>query len=452
MIIDHEKGYNRLTTTPIIDRGASGAWDDYFVYAAVPFEFGGERYIAHAGSRNVGDNPRLQNSIGLAKLVSGSWVKQGKVIDKSAVSPYQGLAPFSVRIEDGVVSLYCSVFSDRNPQYRAAVIRSTDLVNWYGLTYLSGMPSPAAHAPCVIDDPHDEDKLLIFVTRMNGNEMRMFKGWAYKTDDTAWFDLTMMANWQAIYPSVRWNGEAFEIAYARQVQVDPQKYNTFLSITDGTYLTLGVPILPHGASGAFDSNYVTTPSLYGNEFFYSGRNAVNDGYKGIGWAQEQGTGSLLGWDEYSGTVGRSTVPKTGNYGARIVGSGMLEKKGFRDKAYSVWIYDDLDTTASSQNTFRLVPDADAITVAQLTVGFVRSISSSKYVYRLRNGSWVTTAVNRTAGWHQLSFEVGDNVVIKLDGATLATDTAYNTSAAFMVQCVGGATGTAYIDDLIEADL
>lgn len=458
MNVDHEKGYCRLSASPIVAPGASGAWDDHFVYACAVTKVSGVYHLFYGGGRNVGVNPRLEMEVGLATSPDGvTWTKQGRVIPKSTVSPANGFAPFSILEIDGVWHLFGTVLQVAAPIYRCAYFTSTDLLNWSGPTFMSGLTAQS-HAPCVIEDPSDPSKLILYFTKMN--DFLNQRAVANKSNPAAWSGLSQVAGFTAIYPNVRYVDGEFETVFAKPRSENPQKYLPFMTrTTDGlTFKDASGPVIQYGASGSFDQYYVTTPFLFEDMLFWSGRGTSdNDGYRGIGCAKLSAVGGVHGWDWYTGAIGKSSVAHTGTYGALIaysaLGAGTLNANGKgRDKVYTVWMYDDLEGTIGFQNTFRLVPTADAITVPQLTVGAIPSVSGSKYICRVRNGSWVTTGINRSIGWHKLTFEVGDDVVMKIDDVSVATDTAFDTAAPFTVTVQGGTYGTLYADDFSVSDL
>lgn len=131
--------------------------------------------------------------------------------------------------------------------------------------------------------------------------------------------------------------------------------------------------------------------------FWSGRGTANDdGYHGIGQARLSPIGGVQEWGWNTGGVSKSNV--TRSFGAEIVGSGSLNANGKgRDKVYTIWIYDELDYSSGYQDTFRLIPTADPAAIPQLTIGAIPSVSTTKYVCRIRNVIWWTTTITRTSG-------------------------------------------------------
>lgn len=453
-MIDHETGYLRVSANPIVAPGASGAWDDHFVYACAVTKVDGVYNLFYGGGRNVGVNPRLEMEVGLATSCDGvKWTKQGKVIPKSTVAPAAGFAPFSILNIDGVWHLFGAVLQVAFPTYRCAYFTSCDLQNWSGPTFMSGL-TPQSHAPCVIEDPEDCTQLILYFTKMD--DFLNQRAVAKKCDPSAWSCLSQVASFQGIYPNVRYVDGEYETVFTKPMGISPQRYLSFLTRTvDGlTFKDASGPLIQYGVAGAFDQYFVTTPFLFEDMLFWSGRGTIeNDGYRGIGQARLSPIGGVQGWDWYTGGVAKSTVAHSGYYGGRIVGTGTLNANGKgRDKVYTIWIYDDLESGSGAQNTFRLIPIADAATVPQSTLGMIPSVCAGQYVCRLRNGVWWSTVVYRSRGWHKLTFEVGDDVVMKIDDVLIATDVAFNTDAPFNVTVQGGSVGTAYVDDFSVVEL
>jgi hypothetical protein len=261
-MITHEQGYNRVSNSPIVAPGASGQWDDHFIYACAVTRVDGVLHLFYGGARNVGANPRLEMEVGLATSTDGvTWAKQGKVIPKSVVSPANGFAPFSILQIDGVWHLFGTVLQNASPTYRCAYFTSSDLVTWSGPTFMSGLTTQA-HGPCVIEDPEDSDKLILYFTKMN--DFLNQRATAEKSDPSSWSGLTQVSPVAAIYPNVRFKDGKYETAFAKQDSVTPQRFRPYLTRSrDGlTFIEASGPVIQYGGTGTFDQNYVTTPFLF----------------------------------------------------------------------------------------------------------------------------------------------------------------------------------------------
>ncbi len=461
MKIDHEQGYARVSTSPIVPLGAAGEWDDYFVYGvAVIRDDDGLLHLFYSGTRNSGANPRLEGSVGHSTSSDGlTFSKQGKVIDKCDV-PDLGLTPFSILRIDGVYHLFCAIFNNTGTTYNCCVLTSTDLVNWTWVGKMTGL-DPSAHSPCVIEDPADASKLILYYTSMMAVPgARIHRATASKADPLTWSDDMPVTDFPSIYPSVRWTGERFEMFVAKPVESDVSSIEGYtihktasikgLSFPDPNKWT---PIIQRGALSAFDYRYTTTPFVFEDRVFYSGRPLDNLGYRGIGCAKLCPIGGIFGWDWTKAGVGPWSISKTGSFGIRLAAGSKGNPSAFshgvgRDKAYEVWIYDDMTALAGFQNTFRVVDSA----LIGPVLGIWCGSSGAKYVYRLTGGTWASTGISRTLGWHKLTFDVGDDVVMKIDDIAVATDSAFDTAIDFDVGLFGATAGTGYADDFSVNDL
>lgn len=446
MLIDHEDGYDKKSiAAPVIPLGAPGEWDDYFVYGAACINVGGTYYLYYGGGRNQGANPRLEKSVGLATSADGgvSWVKQGKLIDRDDV-PDLGLAPFSILEIDGVYHLFCSIFNNTGTTYKCCVLTSQDLVTWGSFAYLSGLDA-SAHAPYVINDPHDSSKIILFYSSMVST-LHNKRAVADKTDPTSWSGNAPVTSFFSIYPAVRWEGDRFKAFFAKPATHGYRLYAS-ASIDGLSFPDTNLIAVQPGASGSWDESYITASNICDDMLFYSARKAGAAGYEGIGMARIEPVGSVLGWDWVVAGVGPSTVAHSGDFGVRLVAgtkgrpSTYAYGKG-RDKKYEVWIYDDLVTHADFQNTFRLL---DAGSLGPV-LGIWCGSSTANYIYRVKGGGWSNTGIARSAGWHCLTFEVADDVAMKIDGVTVATDTVFDTDAQFTASLQGYDYGTGYADD------
>lgn len=285
---------------------------------------------------------------------------------------------------------------------------------------------------------------------------RIMRAYADKSDPTSWTSDTQVTGYPSIYPSVRWTGDRFEMFVAIPVDLSVSTLQGYTihktASVDGASFpcpSIWSAIIPRGSSTAFDYRYTTTPFAFEDCIFYSGRAADNLGYRGIGCAKLQPIGSPIEWDWTAAGVGPWSIAKSGSFGLRLAagskGRPSVYSHGVgRDKAYEIWIYDDMTSVSNFQNTFRIT---DKISGKDIVLGISTNSSASKYVYRLHgSGAWVATTKSRFLGWHKLSFEVADNVAMKIDGDLVVTDTTFDTAAPFVISVNGYDAGTAYIDD------
>jgi hypothetical protein len=116
-----------------------------------------------------------------------------------------------------------------------------------------------------------------------------------------------------------------------------------------------------------------------------------------------------------------------------------------DGTVEMWFYDDAaDTTVQAMGN---VPSTGA---SWRGIGVATTHSTSKYVYRV-DSTFTTTAVNRTTGWHRLTwvYEPGSSMTMSLDGSEIAR---VPNSPSFSTVELGdwwadGCTGNVYFDDV-----
>lgn len=454
MFIDHELGYDKKSVaSAIVPKGALGHWDDYFVYGVACINVSGVYHLFYSGTRNVGANPRLEGSVGLSTSTDKvTWTKQGMVIDKGDV-PDLGLSPFSILEYGGTYYLFCAIFNDTGTFYNSCVLSSTDLLNWTYLGKLVGLDA-RAHSPYVIEDPADSDKLIIFYTSMMPSPgPRIMRASADKTDPTVWTGNTPVTSFPSIYPAVRWEGDRFRMFFAMPVSHGYRLYAS-ASLDGASFPTTNLIAIQPGTGGAWDESYITTPSICDDMLLYSARKTNGLGYEGIGMARLEPIGGTLGWDWVEGGVGPVVLPDS-TAGMRLVGGSkgtpvaLVHSRG-SNKRYELVIYDEMSTASGFQNTFRVTNAGNMGPV----LGIFRGASASKYIYRLTgSGTWQVSTISRTAGLHTLTFDVRDTgTEMKIDGVTVATDTAFNPAVYFTSGAYGYVGGTGLVKSFSITDL
>lgn len=446
--IDHETGFVKHASNPIIPLGASGQWDDYFVYGVAPYEEAGTIYLFYSGMRNVGANPRLEGSIGLSTSTDGgvTFVKQGKLVDRGDV-PDLGITPFDVKKIGSTYYMFCTIFNSGSTTYKLCYLTSTDLLNWSNYTPITGVDS-SAHGPCVIDDPSDPTKLIMYYTGNMLTTPCIKRVTANKSNPASWSGNTTVFAGTSLYPSVRYTGTHYEMFVA--VLLSGGGYSTYKTVSaDGlSFQPTDLIPVPNGPSGSWDQGYITCPRIIGDKLFYSARKSGGLGYEGIGMASLSNVGGVAEWGFSRGVSQPSAVAKTGSFGLSQVGSAtkpfIATIVGGLDKTYEVWIYDSMTTSAEHQIAFRL---ADDIAEVLPMVGVWTETSTTKYVYRLKGGAFVASGITRTLGWHKLSFDVtAAGVAIKIDDVLVATDTTINPNAIKYAGLFSHKSGTSYFDD------
>lgn len=419
----------------------------------VAIEVGEQIYLLYGGNENVGANPRLEGNIGLAISSDGgkSYVKQGIVINRDEV-PNLGLAPFSILQMGGLYYLFMANFdSDPLSTYQCCYMTSADLVIWGNFTLMTGLES-MAHSPCVIEDPADPSQLIMYYTSMVDSAISVKRCVATKANPSVWTQTGTAITTPAIYPTVRYNGDHYEMIFAKPFDGG---YNVFKTASrDGiTFPDSSTPLLQRGAPGEFDALYVTTPFRMGDLLFYSGRRD-SAGYVGIGQARLSAVGGLSEWGWTVGVAATGSVRvRSGARGLVVTGGAppypaIMAMAHGKDKIYEVWVYDDLATDALYLNTFRIIDGA----AGDSTVGIWTSTSTTHYIYRTLGGSYTASSVARTLGWHRFRFVVAADVKIYVDETLVATDSSFDTNDIETVGILGRGVGVIYADDYSVIDL
>lgn len=446
--ITHEKSYTKDSSNPVIPLGSSGQWDDYSVYGVAPIEVSGTIYAFYSGNRNEGSVPEHEGSVGLATSTDGhTFTKQGMVVDKNNISGIVGLTPFTVIDISGTYYMFVTAYYSSGAAYRVGYLTSSDLSSWSGLTLVTGLDA-ASHAPHVMEDPTDNTKLLIYYTAM-GSTKTIKRATAAKSDPSSWSNNTGVISGSALYPFVKYENSQYKLFYAKP---NSTTFTLMESISnDGlSFSQSSMQVIPNGGSGAWDEGYIATPRVIGDKLFFSGRYLGGDIYKGIGLAVESTTGSLSGWSYSVGTVQvQSTQAHSGTYGGALTGGSTNPEIHVtalgKNKTYEVWIYDDANTGSGRQITFR--PYGGGGTAYSNLIGVDTATSTSKYVYRKKSGSYTATTINRTAGWHKLSYVVSNSdLKAYIDDVLIYTDTGYNVDLLQDMALYGKTSGTYYFDD------
>lgn len=458
MLIDHVYGYKKHSiVSAIIPKGAAGAQDDLYVYGIATIKKDGVFHHFYSGTRQVTPDERDSRLYGQVFLATSSdgktCTKYGIVIPRTVVSPAKGLTPFDVKLIDGTYYMLCSVFGYSGRTYALALLTSSDLVSWSWLGYITGL-DVEAHGGCIVEDPSDPTKVILYYTSMV-TMAHIKRAILDKSAMTVATGNMAVTNYPSIYPSARWEGDRWRMMFAMPVGDQYRSYAT--ASLDGlsfphTNLLVSVP----GPSGAWDSGYNTTPHMFEDKVYYSARFLNGSGYIGIGVCDLEDEGGIIGWDWTQGGVGPVNLPASNGFGMELVGGSKGMPAAFvhtrgSGKRYELTIYDSLNTASGFQNTFRVTNQGNLGPV----IGINRDTSASKYVYRLTGSSpsWVITPISRTAGLHVFTFDVTDaGTDLKIDGVTVATDTAFDPLAYFTAGAFGYVGGTGLVKSFEITDL
>lgn len=445
MLIDHSKGFQKQIS-PIVARGAAGALDDYFVYAAAQGKIEGVDHIWYSGTRLINNDPKISRQCGqimLSTFDGSNHVKQGVVIPRDFMPGIRGLSPFDYAVIDGVHYLFVTVFGHGGEIYNIGYFTSAD-GNFSGASpfqFVTGLSADQTHGASLVANPADASQVFLFYTQMDTAPAFVRRATLSTVDLSAAFDDIQVTDYPSIYPSVRHTGEVFEMIVAKPIGDDASNgyLNYKTASPDGAYFPKSNNIIhQRGGVGAFDEHYTTTPNFDGERLLYSGRASDNLGYRGIGQAQLADIGGVYQWDWTLAGVGYISLPNGNGHGMRLVpgskGSpeAWIHKRGLG--IYEAVIYDDMAQQNALQNTFRIT-DAN---YAGPLLGIWCGASKSRYVFRTSaHSAWQISSIDRSPGLHTLTMEVSEvDVVMKIDGITVATDTAFDTLDYFRCGFMG----------------
>jgi hypothetical protein len=114
---------------------------------------------------------------------------------------------------------------------------------------------------------------------------------------------------------------------------------------------------------------------------------------------------------------------------------------------TVWFYDNASDT--SMKVKARVQNSQTGTNAQ--IGVVTTTSTTKYSYMVNGSTFVASSVNRSTGWHELTYDLssGTNCVLSIDGTQIASTT--NISSFDLIYLGDNAAdskqGAVYFDDV-----
>lgn len=280
-------------------------WDSVTTYSTAivsdinnnPILIDGEYYLFYAGGGGV-SNPKHELEIGFATFTDplGEYTKQGLIISRESVGlsgPGQGLAPFDVKYINGRYYMFVTAIYS-NVDIRIATLESTDLINWNNYKVIFDYYQ-RNHAPFILLDPDDNEKLIMYFSYIpeGGTCYRIGRAKASITDLSFWENdsvnnpVLVIRSEFSVYPCVIYDGENYNLYYARSVGDKFKIYRT-LSTDGANFNNLygNVLILNVEPYPAWDSGYVTVPRIYnfdGNTFLYfSARKYGENYYSGIG--------------------------------------------------------------------------------------------------------------------------------------------------------------------------
>jgi len=473
---DPTYSFTKYSSNPIISPGGTGEWDEKVVYSmALPCNIN-NNLIMLQGSNNdeywlfytgAGDtaSPNHETSIGLAKSTDfRTFVKYSSnpVINRSDVGlggSGQGLAVFDIKhIGTKYYMFLMAMYS--NTDFRIAMMESTDLLTWSNFTVVLDS-NYKDHCPYVIEDPNDSNKLIMYFSYQPSSGdayYRIGRATAYKSAPYTWtYDtvnnpILYIAGKHIIYPFVEYNSGTYNLYFCKYPSSNHFATYKTSNTTDVNFSDSNNLIINYGMSGEWDDGYAGVPRKYTNGIdhwiYYSGRKYGSNLYTGIGlteWLLEYGT--LSEWDVVNGDVSLTTSHShSGEYGIEYVGGTTkpeVQKNCVgNNKVYETWIYDDMTTTGNFQQSVRLYDTAGHDPLVAIDTKY----STTHYVYRKEGGSWTVSSIERSEGWHKISFVVRDlDTLVYIDDILVFTETGLDEDDLDFFRVIGYTNGVGYSD-------
>jgi predicted GH43/DUF377 family glycosyl hydrolase len=258
-------GWVKAVSNPILSHGASGAWDDQWVYAPAVI-LDGSTYKMWFVSYSAASASR---KIGYATSSDGTnWTRYGSapVLSPGAVGSWDaGGVSFPTVIKDG--STYKMWYTGMNAadQRRVGYATSTDGINWtkYGTGAVLTVGGAAAWDSAHVSMPNvvkvGENNFKMWYSGENGSESGI--GYATSTDGITWTKPVAAAvlpylgyDWDATpyAPKVIYDGKSYHMWYSGCNFSGSDCQIGYASSPDGTTWTRRQMVLPLGGVGAFD--------------------------------------------------------------------------------------------------------------------------------------------------------------------------------------------------------
>lgn len=472
--------WDKYASNPLLVVGAVSSWDEKAVYVGVlPADIStGEPVLQGAGNDEYwlfysggGDtaNPRHETSIGLAKSTDyKNPVKyvSNPVINRSAVG--QGDADEGIAVMDIKYfnSKYYMVLSSNHPGEvtNISMMESVDLLTWTNYTDVL-TANDRDHAAYIIEDPDDDTKLIMYYSYIPGGEsfFKIGRATATKASPYTWTEdgvnnpILAVANNNVLYPFVEYVDGVYNLYYSKYTDggTKIKVFHTSNSV-DTSFSDTEIVVIPYGSPGAWDDKYSSASRKYtdgtNDWIYYTARKDPSNIYTGVGIVEWKNTGILTEWDVATDPVGTSSLHAySGDYGAFLTGinpqTSLFQKNVTNNNAiYKAYFYDDGLTTLDYQNVFRLYDSSGNDPLA----GFDTDTSTTKYVYRAEGGVFTASSVDRSVGWHSISFVVKTTTTdVYIDDTLLFTETNFDESNVASIRNYGNRCEIGYIDLVFE---
>ena len=222
----------------------------------------------------------------------------------------------------------------------------------------------------------------------------------------------------------------------------------FTSITSTGVWANGVVLFTTGASNTSATIYADKPT--GNYVGYMDNLGVIQSYLPDGAifydSFENGLGN---WTTQAGTTDLSSVQKRSGNSSYVANEDadyiLHNMPGPTNKVAVVWFYD--DATDVTLQSLAFVDNGTPV-----ALGVNTGTSTNKYVNRIGN-TWTASTVNRTTGWHELTFDYRSGMDVKLyiDGIQVAVSTAATSFNRILLgdiwTVIPPTMGTVYFDNI-----
>jgi len=160
-------------------------------------------------------------------------------------------------------------------------------------------------------------------------------------------------------------------------------------------------------------------------------------------------GDTSDFDDTQGTIAATVDhPHTGTYGLKMTGGGAVPYAGEdvsgTNQYYELWIYDDDITTANFKIAALMWDGANVI-----QEGIYITQSATHYAYNEIGGTWETSNIARTNGWHKLGMLVGTaKTTLLIDDTVIHIDPGLDEGNLDTFYFYGEAAGVGYGDDML----
>jgi len=282
---------------PVVDLGDVGNWDEKSIYSMAMVRNGDEYWLFYTGAGDTA-HPNHETSIGLATSTDYcSPIKdEGNPIINRATVGYggenQGIAVFDIENIDNTYYMFLTTMNAT--KFNIGVMESTDLLSWSNLTNVI-TDDFRDHAPYVIQDPNDSDKLIMYYSYQTTPEDKYRIGVAsanntspYKWTKDSTNNPVLDSTYNVLYPYVEYSDGIFTMYYTKELINGCYRIYKTESANRTCFPDTEDVILNVGASGQWDDGYVSEPRKYASDnnswLYFTARRFGSNEYIGIGTA------------------------------------------------------------------------------------------------------------------------------------------------------------------------